>query len=352
MKNPDHNYRILMSLLIIGFIGFAYWACAFHFFPKNKTAPIEKQTAAANTPNATDDNPAFIATTSPDTFTVIVLPDTQKYSRDNPAIFCEQTQWIADNKARLNIQFVSQLGDIVDSHKDSIAEWEAASKCMRILDDAKIPYGIIPGNHDVDNLYREDGVTTYDRYFPASRYSANSWYKGNRKENQNNYQIIEIARTRLLFLNLEIEPSDNTLAWANEVVKRYPDIYAIVTTHKYLPDDEGGKRDMDRAYSKTGNTGEDIWNKLVKGNCSIKMVWNGHYHMTDGESMLVSTNSCGNDVHQIIQDYQAREVGGNGRLRIYTFNPLTKTIKAQTYSPHTGSFESDADSEFAIPFDL
>ncbi len=200
-------------------------------------------------------------------------------------------------------------------------------------------------------------MTTYDKYFPASRYSANSWYKGNRKENQNNYQIIEIAHsassatsTKMLFLNLEIEPSDNTLAWANQVAKANQDAYIIVTTHKYLPDNDDGLRDLRRAYSKSGNTGEEIWQKLVKNNCSIKMVWNGHYHNTDGESMLVSKNACGNDVHQIIQDYQAREVGGNGRLRIYTFNPLMKTIGIRTYSPHTKTFEIDADSEFGIPF--
>jgi hypothetical protein len=353
MKNPDHNYRILMSLLIIAFLGFAYWAgCAFHLFPKKQITNTNTPTSNIATKDISLPNSSTLSSSSSKTFTVIVLPDTQRYSKENPAIFCEQTKWIVDNQKQLNIQFVSQLGDIVDSHGDSIAEWEAASKCLKILDDAKIPYGIIPGNHDVDIFYREDGVTTYDKYFPASRYSTNTWYKGNRKENQNNYQIIEVMATKLLFLNLEIEPSDNTLAWANDVVKANPNIYTIVTTHKYLPDNDQALRDIAREYSRTGNTGEDIWNKLVKNNCSIKMVWNGHYHATDGESMLVSKNACNRDVHQIIQDYQAREVGGNGRLRIYTFNPAAKTIKAQTYSPHTKSFESDADSEFGIPFAL
>lgn len=377
MKNPDLNYRLLMSGLILAFLGFAYWACAFHFFPNMLPAKedVQQSDAVAQTRDdggggastvsgttSSRDIVEAIATSTAGAFTVIVMPDTQKYSRDNPAIFCEQTQWIADNARKLNIRFMSQLGDIVDSHDDSIAEWEAASKCLKILDDAKIPYGIIPGNHDTDKQYREDGMTFYDKYFPASRYSSNSWYGGNRKQNQNNYQIVEVAAsagvatsgatTRLLFLNLEIEPSDNTIAWANQVVKANPNTYTIVTTHKYLPDSDSGLRDMKREYSKSGNTGEDIWQKLVKDNCSIRMVWNGHYHQTDGESMLVSRNACGNDVHQIVQDYQEREVGGNGRLRIYEFDPFAKIIRIRTYSPYTKTFETDADSEFQIPFPI
>lgn len=326
----------------------------------------------------------YSASNPPKTFSILVMPDTQFYAQSYPEIFCKQTEWIAANKAKLNIQFVSQLGDIVNDHKDRIDEWETASKCMKVLDDSKIPYGIIPGNHDTDGQYREGGMLTYDAYFPASRYDSNYWYKGNRKNNQNNYQIINVqvpdadasagsiikpvARTiQMLFLNLEIEPSDNTLAWANSIVKKYPNIYTVVTTHKYLPDsisneaaaDAYGKPggltaplDDNRAYSQSGNTGQNIWDKLVKDNCNIRMVWNGHYHMTDGEFMLDSKNACGTNVRQIIQDYQAREVGGNGRLRIYTFDFTAKKIKAQTYSPHTKSYETDADSEFEMGFDI
>jgi len=301
-------------------------------------------------------------------FSVIVLPDTQKYSVANSPIFCQQTQWIVDKQKERNIVFVSHLGDIVDSGAQNTKEWELASKCMGKLD-GKIPYGIIPGNHDVDNWNRNKGVTIYDKYFPASRYSKYSWYKGNRKENQNNYQLISIdtdtatlVKSRadagitkstsvvdLIFLNLEIEPSNNTITWANEIAKKYPSAYIILTTHKYLPDDTP-KRDADRAWSDDGNTGEDIWNKLVKDNCNIRMVWSGHFHKTDGENRIVSTNSCGQEVQEILQDYQDRENGGNGLLRIYTFNPSTKNIEVQTYSPYTQKFEEDESSHFTLPF--
>lgn len=284
-------------------------------------------------------------------FTLVVLPDTQKYVANYPGIMYEQVQWILDNKNKLNIKFVSHMGDLVDHYKDVTREWDEISENLRLLEGV-IPYSVIPGNHDVDRRMREDGLSTYDSYFPASRYQKYPWYKGNRKENQNNYQLITVETPKgpldILFLNLEIEPSNNTMTWANEVVISHPNAYTIVTTHKYLSDT--GELDHKREYSRTGNTGQNIWNNLVSQNCSIKMVLNGHYHQIDGEYTLVSKNSCDEPVYQIIQDYQAREEGGNGRLRYYTFDPVAKTIEAKTYSPHTDTFEEDADSKFNIPF--
>ncbi len=156
---------------------------------------------------------------------------------------------------------------------------------------------------------------------------------------------------KILFINLEIEPSDFALAWANNVIQKYPGVYTIVTTHKYLPDDST-TLDEQTAYSdpEPNNNGSQIWRKLVNNNCQIKMVWNGHFHNTDGENRITSLNSCGQPVEQILQDYQTREKGGNGLLRIYTFTPETKKIGVTTYSPTLGTFEKDSSSEFELDF--
>src|SRR5919112_510441 len=81
-------------------------------------------------------------------FTVIVLPDTQNYSANNPAIFNAQTQWIVDNASTLNIQFVLHEGDIVDLGEDA-AQWKNADAAMKRLD-GKMPYVAVIGNHDYD----------------------------------------------------------------------------------------------------------------------------------------------------------------------------------------------------------
>lgn len=293
-----------------------------------------------------------------DNFSIIVLPDTQKYSEKYPKIFCKQTDWIKENISKLNIAFTIHLGDITENGGNNnnegqsdangnSKEWQTASTCLGKLDSIT-PYSVIPGNHDTDISHnKESGLKTYNKYFPTSRFSKNSWYKGNYKDNTNNYQIIKKNGLKILLINLGIEPEDDVLKWAQEIIDQNKDSYTILTTHKYLYDDKP-KRSSKTEYSKQGNAGEGIWNKLVKNNCSIKLVLSGHYHNSTGENRLISKNSCGENVHQIIQDYQARENGGNGLLRIYNFMPDRKVIHIKTYSVMSEKFEQDENSEFMI----
>lgn len=280
-------------------------------------------------------------------FSVIVIPDTQMYSEKYPEIFCNQTNWIVDNINRLNIVYAVQLGDIVNDG-GSQKQWDVAERCMKKLD-GKIPYGLVPGNHDTDKIFaKSSGFSNYNARFPLAHYSSESWYAGNYKDNQNNAQRIDALGMKLLFINLEIEPSDRALVWAEEMTRKFPDTYTIVSTHKYLPDDSLTRdKKLDFSEPVRGNTGEQMWQKLISKNCSIKMVLNGHYHATDGENRITSKNNCGDSIPQILQDYQTREKGGNGRLRIYTFTP-GKQIEVSTFSTETNTFEEDESSRFVL----
>ncbi len=283
-------------------------------------------------------------------FTVILLPDTQKYAKRYPDIFCSQTDWIVENKSKLNIELVLQLGDIVDSGAEDLAEWEVAKRCMMKLQGV-VPWSVLPGNHDTDVASdKTSGLETYDSYFPASLFKGFSWYKEGYKDNRNSFLVVEPLGMRIGLLNLSIEPEDDVLKWAKEKIDENPDAYFIVATHKYLQDDGKG-RDKRLDFGPVGNTGEDIWQKLVKENCKIGLVINGHFNHGDGEDRLVSKNECKGDVMQIAQDYQSREMGGAGRLRIYTFRPSKHKVEVRTYSPYTNTFETDDDSqfEFALP---
>lgn len=275
-------------------------------------------------------------------FTVVVLPDTQNYSANNPEIFCKQAEWIIDMKEQLNIVFVSHMGDIVNDGAEKIYEWENASRCMSKLD-GFLPYSVIPGNHDADvQSNKESGFATFSKFFPSSKYEYRPWYGGSYLDNRNNFQKINANGLEMLFLNLEIEPSDVVLKWADGVIKANPNLYTIVTTHKYLPVNSS-TRDKMTVFGKDGNSGEDIWNKLVYSNCSIRQVWSGHFH---GENRIFSSNACGDNVYQVVQDYQDRANGGDGWLRLFVFTPKEKTVDVYTYSPHLDLFENDRNSRF------
>ncbi|MEN9647728.1 MAG: hypothetical protein RLY57_532 [Candidatus Parcubacteria bacterium] len=316
----DHHLTRILTVCIILIAGYLLY--------QNDTTPHEEMTIKG--------------------FNIVVLPDTQHYSESYPEILCNQTQWIRDNKDSQNIMFAVQLGDIVEHGAARPLEWQRASDCFGILD-TQVPYSIVPGNHDSNHVSENtSGFSMYNSIFPASRFNNESWYRGNYDNNQNSYQIIDADGMSMLFLSLEVEPSDADIKWAQGVLTEHSDSYAILITHKYLPD-TGLKRDNHLSFSKDGNTGEATWNKLVSKNCNIKLVLGGHYHENDGENRLESTNSCGDTVHQVTQDYQSRDSGGDGKLRIYNFIPEEKKIKVRTYSPYTDTYETDADSEFELP---
>ncbi|MGL4422263.1 MAG: hypothetical protein ACRCZF_16455, partial [Gemmataceae bacterium] len=71
-------------------------------------------------------------------FTFAVIPDTQFYSEAYPQTFTAQTQWIVDNLATQNIQFVTHEGDIVQNAEQganqNLLEWTRADTSMDILD--------------------------------------------------------------------------------------------------------------------------------------------------------------------------------------------------------------------------
>jgi hypothetical protein len=196
----------------------------------------------------------------------------------------------------------------------------------------------------------------YDEFFPASRYDSEPWYGGGYRNNKNSYQLFSMGGLDFLIIHLEWQPPDDILDWANNVVASYPDRRAILTTHDFL--DSYGNRST-TIHRTGGNAGEDIWQELVRGNCNFFMVLSGHYHFTGGEARLTSANDCGESVHQVLQNYQHRENGGDGWLRYYEFRPYDNAIQARTYTPTYDQFETDWCSEFVLdypmggtPFDL
>ena len=114
-------------------------------------------------------------------FSIIVLPDTQIYSHDEPGwrnssrkeVFIQQTSWIARNVQKENIKFVLHMGDIV-TLQDNPYEWANANKAMSILDGV-VPYCFALGNHDLVNRAEEgSGIvrdsTNFNNTFGYSRY--------------------------------------------------------------------------------------------------------------------------------------------------------------------------------------
>lgn len=282
-------------------------------------------------------------------FTYVVLPDTQKYTLDYPLTFGAQTQWVVDSKDALNIVFLSHLGDLVENRNEVELQWKTADSAMSRLDGV-VPYGMAPGNHDL-NWNRSGLGRLYDHYFPASRYRGQDDFGGSYFNNRSNYHLISAGGLDLIFLHLDYDPPDHVLAWANQVLADHATRRAIVTTHLFL-DPGSGQRSTNPFDRPDGNSGEEIWSKLIRPNCNVFLVLNGHYASNQGEDRRTDSNNCGEVVHQVVQDYQGRPNGGNGLLRYYTFVPDQDEIHAFTYSPTLDFYEVDSGSQFVLDYDM
>ncbi|WP_374311562.1 metallophosphoesterase, partial [Microbacterium sp.] len=301
-------------------------------------------------------------------FTFLVIPDTQNYvlTQTNTPLLQSQLQWIVDNRSSLNLAFAAGLGDIVDN-RISDAQWGRVTTSMAILDNAGIPHSVIPGNHDFD-LTTGD-FSKYNQYFPVSRYRDASWNSANAsyggyygqnqfgpdaadRQNMNNYALFQAGGMKFLTVNLELNPPDDVLAWAQRVLDAHPDRRAIVSTHSYL-NVLGALSGQQLRTDVAGNSGAQIWQKLIRPNCNIFLVVNGHFtDGLDGEANRTDLNDCGTAVQSALSDYQGRPNGGDGWLRWYTFTPSAGTVAATTYSPTLNQYETDADSAFTWNYDM
>ncbi len=302
---------------------------------------------------------------SGDPFTLVALPDTQNYTYSNrQGTMTQQTEWVVDTRNQLNTAMVVHLGDLV-SEAENVAQWGRTSTALKVMDDAGVPNTVVAGNHDFNNT--TGAFSQYDQFFPPSRYLNARWtptatryggYLGQNlfgpdpvdTRNMNNFALFSAGGRDWMVLNLEWEAPGYATDWAAKVLSAYPDRIAIMATHAFVGVN-GARRTT--AERPGGTPAERLWTDFVSQHCQIKLVLNGHFHDGDaGEANRSDLNRCGEPVQQILTDYQSRANGGDGWLRYYTFDPLANTMTARTYSPRLGKFETDADSQFTLPFSM
>lgn len=326
---------------------------------------------------------------SSESFSIIILPDPQNYSKfdTNQPIFELMTAWVASQIDSLNIKAVICTGDLVEQNnilnpdnvngnQTGLEQWKSVSKAFERLDN-KVPYIISLGNHDYGYKNAENRETFYQDFFPIER---NNTWRSSLVEvypNQPGGLSLENAAFefdfpnwgKTLILTTEFAPRDEVLNWAKKLSesKKYKEHRIIFLTHSYLRSD--GSLITKENYNVTpANYGKDIWEKLIYPSLNISMVICGHYALIGGYEVNVgrriSKNISGKKVFQMM--FNAQTVGGgwhgnggDGWLRILEFFPDGKTMKVRTYSPLFGFSELtsnlanrvDTFDEFEIVFE-
>jgi hypothetical protein len=293
-------------------------------------------------------------------FTAAVLPDTQNYSQTYPETFKAQARWVVANKSAENIAFVSHLGDIVQTGSSS-SQWVNADAAMDILDgnlatgpDGVVPYSTTIGNHDYRSMYNKaNGAPLYEQYFSSARYRGRSWYVEDAGRLGAHAQAFTAGGYRFLHLTIQFEPLDSDLAWAQQIIARHPGLPTIVSTHSYLnPNTKARMATLNGDVGFPGdpsNTGEQVFQKLIRPNPQIILVMNGHF---SGEHHQTSLNVLGQPVHEMVADYQSRTNGGDGWMRLLRFDTAAGRIDARTINVLTGIEEVDTNSTFSFAVDF
>jgi hypothetical protein len=75
-------------------------------------------------------------------------------------------------------------------------------------------------------------------------------------------------------------------------------------------------------------------------------VFNGHV-LNSGTGRLVGVGDYGNQVFQMLANYQMDVLGGAGYLRIVQFFPDQDRMSVKTYSPYLDSWLTDTNNQFA-----
>ncbi|GAB2974962.1 metallophosphoesterase [Frigoribacterium salinisoli] len=320
-------------------------------------APAAAPAATAAPTAAAAPTPAPGAPGDASRFTLAVLPDTQFYSRYSSDQFVPrygvdpfetQTAWLAEHADELGVPFVAHLGDVVD-RAGTEREWVAADRAMANLEEAGLPYSVLPGNHDVldssDDLYD----TSYDlaaepfpRWFGPERVAQQtSLEKGSDPTGMNQFHVFEAEGQQFLVLALAWRASDETLAWADQVMADHPTLPTILTTHQLINVANDAVSPEDTDY------GDRLWDQLISPNDQIFLTFNGHFHGTTRDTKV---NAAGHEVTQVLMDHQMAYEGGNGYLGLVEFDLTNDRIDVQTASPWVTSKPQESLTSFDQPF--
>ncbi len=340
---------------------------------------------------------------------------------DASNLLMEQMRWIASRSQAQggNVVFVAAVGDVWQ-HQSLPMDEEHADRGMgrienplfaghfdptpktrsieipkaiaayQILADAEIPFGVAPGNHDYDAMWTSDqfppdtkkprdqltfsvedigmlhvgGLDNFRSAFGDDKpfFKGKRWYVASFRGGANSAQVFEAGGYEFLHFALEMQAGDDVLAWVESVMAEYPGRPTILSTHDYL--DRTGRRhpnpiiDLDRVDPDEHNSAEELFQKLIARNDQIFLVLCGHQH---GQSFRVDLNEKGNEVYQMLADYQDRGKAGldsgqpldpflrgptglgDGWLRMLRFETggVAPRIDVRTYSTHYRALSSE-----------
>lgn len=310
---------------------------------------------------------------TPNGRTWVVLPDTQDYSKsdENIKVLRHSLEWIRRNRKARNIEAVFQVGDLVNDNRHD--QWGRIHDAFQPLAN-EVPLFVTTGNHDLGPTGLADTrETKFHEYFnlknlPQNRRAFRGSFEKGKIDNA--YYEISTAREKTLFFALEFGPRDAVLDWVKSTLARPEYFYhrAVLITHEFMEEANGraglsalGQRSTRETYgnahhykvsedSEGANTGQEIWNKILRSEPRFEFVFSGHYdHLlyenhhggriaSQGVAKAYRNDSVGGHLlHQFMYNAQWVRNGGDGWLLIVELAGDGRSARVQSFSPWIAS---------------
>ncbi|WP_110183030.1 lamin tail domain-containing protein [Nocardioides solisilvae] len=300
------------------------------------------------------------------------MTDTQFLSEGFRDVFRKMVTWVVANADARKIGYSTNTGDIIENwisaNSDPVRahkEFTAARRIHDLLNEAKVPNGVLPGNHD--NFWGRDN-TLYNEYFGPEVYRDEEWYGAAWRpgDNSAHYDFVTESGVDYLMLSLPYRPTRAQLDWAREVAAAYPQHNVVLLTHSYL-DTQGEIEDLDNRVTARGDR---VWSEVVAPSDNVFLVLGGHYHgvatkygdpvtgeQSDAIEIAADTVAVRNvgethrTVVQMLADYQGYRSTqpaprgdtldrDTGFQRLLQFDVDAELMAANAYSPHLDSFDA------------
>lgn len=277
-------------------------------------------------------------------YSFAVIGDVQKTTGYYPDKLHYIYDWILDNADSKNIEYVMGLGDLSE-HANPNAEWPIVTEQHYRLERAGLNQSIVRGNHD----WRFDTYITKDKFGSKLTGSYDDTMK-------NTYRLITISGVKYMMLTLNLFPTDDEIAWAEQVIAENPDYNVILTTHAYFDHDMTLTQDDDIDWVddvNAANSGQDIYDKLVSKYSNIVLVMCGHRYPPDnGPNYRITTRDDGSKVMEMMINHQNMESKGGrsyGMLAMLYVSEDGRSVQLEYFSTITGMFYMD---KFQFTFEL
>ncbi|POH60072.1 hypothetical protein CVS28_03715 [Arthrobacter glacialis] len=248
-------------------------------------------------------------------FSLNHMTDPQFYSESFRDVFRKMSSWVVSNADSRKVAYNSLTGDIIQNwiagnsaEERANREYAAARKIMSLINDANIPNGVLPGNHD--NFWGRDN-SKFNEYFPVEMYQDKEWYgeSWQKGDNAAHTDFFSHEGMDFMVLNLPYRSSAPQLAWASAQAAAHPAHNIIIATHSYLH--TAGTRDnIDARYTSSA---QETWDTVIAPHDNVFLVLGGHYHgvVTNYADPVTGEQT---DATELARDtYAIKNVGGNRR---------------------------------------